>query len=269
MLIVAAASLMCAACSSLSSVTSDSDTAALDGNKPLKQGTATELKHTSITGRPFKAVFHAPETARSDYPVVIDLHGCSGVHAEHAQSWRRRLAKLGIGQLVLDSFSQRGVHNVCADVFRVSPAERVLDVRAFLKYVESSPVLRRHSWFLMGFSHGGTTVLLSSLHPDPVFRRLRGMVAYYPWCLDALPYVNTDLLILIGGTDDWTPAARCRGMRVKPTSRDYELVIYPDATHSFDINGIDTLYYGHRLKHHPAAARDSVKRVLSFITTRR
>ena len=235
----------------------------------LAPGSKTQLNHARVTARPFSATFYAPENVRpgQTYPVVIDLHGCDGVHAPRTEKWRKTFSEKNIGLVALDSFTGRHVRNVCDDVFRISPTERVLDVQGFLYYIAQSATLRRHTWFLMGSSHGGTTALLSSLHPDPIFKALRGIVAYYPWCLDSLPRTNTDLLILIGDADDWTPAQRCRDMQVAQVE-DFELVIYKGATHSFDIQGVNTEYYGHRLIHHPGAERDSIERVLRFIEAR-
>lgn len=258
-----AAALVCAACAPL-----DPETLS---EAPPEPGGAVRITHSVMTGRPFDAVFYAPDNVSrfSRYPVAIGLHGCGGVYEPYVEQWRKMLAKRGVGLIVLDSFSPRDEDSVCDDVFRISPTERVLDVLALLEYLDATPMFSRHPLFLLGASHGGTTTLLASLHPDPLFRRLRGMVAYYPWCLDYLPRINTDLLVLIGSADDWTPAERCRDMRVEPRGKDYELVIYRDATHSFDVNGVNMMYQGHRLSYHPAASRDSRRRVLEFISRRR
>lgn len=251
--------LMCAACASPEYA----------GDARPAPGESVVLEHQHETGRLFHATLHAPvKDASQAYPLVVTLHGCSGVHAGLTEKWRNLLSQRGIGMVVLDSFTPRDVDNVCDDVFRISPTERVLDALALLNYLNGSPLFKEREVFLLGSSHGGTTVLLASLHPDPAFRRVRGMAAYYPWCLEALPRINADLLVFIGGRDDWTPATRCINMRVAPDGPEFELVVYPEATHSFDIEGVDGYYYGHRLRHHAAAMDDSVRRILEFIERR-
>src|SRR4029079_7566471 len=46
------------------------------------------------------------------FPAVIVLHGCNGV-SPNARTWARRLASWGYASLILDSFTSRGIKNVC------------------------------------------------------------------------------------------------------------------------------------------------------------
>ena len=204
------------------------------------------------------------------HPIVIDLHGCGGIWRARNQVWLPQLIGAGFAVLQVDSLTRRGVHNICDDVFRVSPMTRSMDAAAALRWILRDRRFDHDGIFLSGISHGATTALLTQLHPDSVFSQLKGVIAFYPYCYATLPVLNTDLLVLIGEDDDWTPAALCRDMRIaEPAGHTYELVVYPKAYHSFDVPAPTTLYYGHRVGYNDAAAKDSIRRVLSFLRKRR
>ena len=62
------------------------------------------------------------------------------------------------------------------------------------------------------------------------------------------------------------PADRCSSrMPSSKTAHEVELKIYPGAHHCFDWAGIDTTFFGHRLKYDPEAASDAVVRVRKFL----
>jgi dienelactone hydrolase len=98
----------------------------------------------------------------------------------------------------------------------------------------------------MGFSKGGQVALYSALEP---FRRggtgtgdLRFAlhVALYPSC--SIPYISREvtkapMLLLMGGADDYTPAAHCSRyidyFRARGAS--VAAVTFPNAHHGFDV----------------------------------
>jgi dienelactone hydrolase len=43
------------------------------------------------------------------------------------------------------------------------------------------------------------------------------------------------------------------------------LVVYPEAGHAFDLEGIDLLWEGHHLKYDPPAAADATRRTRDFL----
>ncbi len=203
------------------------------------------------------------------HPIVIDLHGCGGIWEARNRVWLPQLTGAGFAVLQVDSLTPRGVANVCGDVFRVSPMTRSMDAAAALHWVMRDGRFDRDGVFLAGASHGATAALLTQLHAASPFSRLKGVIAFYPYCYDVLPVLNADLLVLIGDRDDWTPAARCRDMRIGDRAGHvYELVVYPGAHHSFDVPGLDLSYFGHRVKYNAVAAQDSVRRVMRFLNMR-
>ena len=48
----------------------------------------------------------------------------------------------------------------------------------------------------MGMSHGRITVLLTHYHLRPLFRRLGGVIAFYPYCYDRVSSLLSDTLRL-------------------------------------------------------------------------
>ena len=79
------------------------------------------------------------------------------------------------------------------------------------------------------------------------------------------------LLILIGDSDDWTPADMCaKNMptRWKPKS-DVMLKVYPDSYHGFDTEGADIQVMGvgksHRVRFNAVATADAIVQVKQFL----
>lgn len=210
-----------------------------------------------------------PREAEAPHPVVIDLHGCSGIIAARRDGWVERLNRWGYAVIKMDSFTPRGDANICDETLKISPLHRLNDLAGAIAYAVKDAKLDGGRVFAMGMSHGATTVMLAHRQARDIFRRLKGIVAYYPYCVAHLHRLVADTIILIGENDDWTPAEYCRGMQVDDR-RGYALerVFYPGAWHSFDVPGADGLYYGHRLRYDRAAAEDSFARVREFLRTR-
>jgi dienelactone hydrolase len=84
------------------------------------------------------------------------------------------------------------------------------------------------------------------------------------------PYV-TDVLILIGKDDTWTPADLCLGT-VAARAKDPHppaIKVYPGALHSFDIGGLPMLSSsGHMIGGNAEAAADSFAMTKAFLDAR-
>ena len=203
------------------------------------------------------------------YPLVIDLHGCSGILPARDNLWFPKFNEAGFAVLQLDSFTRRGVDNICRDLFRVPPLMRSMDVVRAIRWILNDSRFDPNGVFLTGTSHGGTSSLLTQLHAESIFSTLRGVVAFYPYCYDTIPALNSDLLILIGEDDDWTSASRCRDMEILDRAgHSYQLIVYPNAYHSYDVPGLNLVYLGHRLEYNEVATQDSIERVIEFIRER-
>lgn len=209
------------------------------------------------------------------FPAVIILHGCTGVR-EHHEIWAERVNDWGFVSLIVESFPPRNVANKCASPNRGlgSFNDRVADTYGAVLHLQSLSYVDPDRIGLIGFSHGGgTTLRVMSASTPGRFAigpevRIVAAVAYYPYCEPLSPFY-APLLIIGGADDDWTPTERCISMLSGSRAGDEKtrINVYPDATHAFDVKGLDTSYQGHRLVYNPTAAMDSFRRVEEFLDT--
>jgi dienelactone hydrolase len=155
-----------------------------------------------------------PGTAR--VPAMVVVHGSGGVSAGREHAWAKRLGDMGVAAFVTDSFRPRGVTTTAEDQSRVSTVSMVADAFNALKLLSTHPRIDPNRIGIMGFSKGGQVSLYTALEP---FRRavspnlrFATHVPLYPSC--ALPYISREItgapmLVLMGGADDYTPAAQC------------------------------------------------------------
>lgn len=176
-------------------------------------------------------------------PAVVLMHGCGGVSgAMHA--WARLLRGWGYAALVLDSFTARGLRRVCESAGLTSE-QRVDDAFAALQTLAAHPGIDAGRVALMGFSHGGGTVLTAAApaiarrYAAPGGPRFRALVAFYPRCEGRYPGapLAAPLRIHIGALDDWTPAPPCETLAatLQGAGADVRITVYPDSHHAFDV----------------------------------
>lgn len=182
-------------------------------------------------------------------PAIVLLHGCGGaynkagdINARHA-GMAAYLNEHGYSALLVDSFTPRGIHEICTQKFAersVHPAERAKDALAALDWLARRSDVEAAHIGLLGWSHGGSTTLKtlleSRLKTAPHFA---AAVAFYPGCKESAKqrYVpSAPLLILIGEADDWTPFAPCRAVfeQSRPDGPSLEMHSYPATYHDFD-----------------------------------
>lgn len=201
------------------------------------------------------------------FPAVVMLHGCSGVQRFKTQfeSWANRLVGWGYVPLIVDSFVPRGINDVCNNpLSTIILRTRSHDAYDAKSYLSELPYVDRNRIAVMGWSHGGISVLTIVENLYEYNSPFKAAIAFYPWC-SFLVQPNAPLMILIGESDDWTPAHRCRqAMPSMETEHEIILKIYPGAYHDFDNEGSDELYKNHRLKYDPMAAADAIVRVKDF-----
>jgi len=190
-----------------------------------------------------------PERRR---PAIVLMHGCGGMRdrsgaltARH-RDWAERFASWGYVALLVDSFTPRGTGPICNLAVRpVQPwVERTSDAAQALRYLAGRADVDRDRIFVLGWSHGGSTVTgvvrPGVLDTDKDGLRFRAAVAFYPGCtrpLKARAWTSTmPLLILHGAADDWTPAGPCVDLadRFAPRGVPIRTIVYPDAHHGFD-----------------------------------
>ena len=200
-------------------------------------------------------------------PAIVDLHGCNGIWPVRSRPWLERYLDWGFAVLQVDSFGPRGKSNICDSVFAVPTWHRARDAHAAKHWLMTQPWVAKKEIYLTGYSHGATTALIALDDYLNASQPFAGAIAIAPWCLEQLNNSYTDLLILIGGQDRWTPAQRCRVMpSLRPNH--VELVVYEGAFHGFDAPGYDSVYLGHRIAYDAQATQDAVRRAREFFRER-
>jgi dienelactone hydrolase len=205
------------------------------------------------------------------FPAVVVLHGCNGV-SQNTRVWARRLASWGYAALIIDSFSSRGLAQVCDGSRALPGPERAKDVFAAAAYLRSRSDIDASRIAVLGYSHGGWTALNAATEKNIEQARVppfRAVVALYPFCpIRVAPPLAADIEILIGDADDWAKASNCKTFVDKyaeDTPHRPSLVIYPGARHSFDAKRPGRVYFGHELAYDPKAAADAIERTRQFL----
>lgn len=211
------------------------------------------------------------------FPAVVLMHGCSGWQpaAHYAlETHAAFLEKHGFAVLDLDSFGPRHYSSdaMCASDARLQAAlvYRAHDAFDALQYLRRLSFVDPRNIFLMGQSNGGS-VAIEVAEASRVQRDnggasgFRAIVAYYPWCgllARTVAHLVSPLLVFSGGRDDWVSASECANSRT--TGEPFQVRVYPEAVHSFDVDVMTERYMGHLIGYDPAAASDSEERMLDF-----
>jgi len=114
------------------------------------------------------------------------------------------------------------------------------------------------------------TALRAATEGEKSLRPFAAAVAFYPGCAVPSPALNTDMLILIGEADEWTPMENCTRWRdaARTNGHALRLKTYPGALHGFDGPSPPHTYAGHYVGRHPEAAADSYAETRAFLAER-
>lgn len=219
------------------------------------------------TGNPvvIQALLFKPEGADlKRLPAVIALHGCGGMYStstaqKDTLSIRHKMmAELlvaeGYAVLFPDSFRPRGVEEICTEKSKmrtITQQNRRLDAQAALAWLQSRNDILPERIAILGWSHGGSTVL-STLNSkqsavagwrerSPVMPYFRAGLAFYPGCGESQRggsdySLSSPLTLFIGESDDWTAPGPCIDLtaKLKAAGEDVMITVYPDTFHGFD-----------------------------------
>ncbi|HEY2992973.1 MAG TPA: dienelactone hydrolase family protein [Methylomirabilota bacterium] len=225
------------------------------------------------------------------FSAVVIMHDCSGLGPRSSGApgrWAKELVGRGYLVMLPDSFTPRGAPDgVCVAPpprgVDVSPERRARDAYAALAQLRQRPDVDGRRVGIMGGSHGGSSTLATMRAPGGDDRGgFAAGVALYPRCaafmgVGVTYHPRAPLLILIGESDDWTPAAPCRTLaeRAAQAGDPVAITIYPGAHHSFDspnpvryvaarINPSVAGGRGATTGGNPAAWADSIQQVAAF-----
>lgn len=202
--------------------------------------------------------FPAAAGSAQPSPAVVFMHGCNGMinrrgHIDSRElDWAQRLNAQGYAVLAVDSFTTREQRSECAGGGSVRPSvERPLDAYGALRYLQARSGIRADRIALMGWSHGGGTVLFSIGQRSPGRQPATSgnaplpdfvaAIAFYPgWCNARAQgddwSTHIPLLILSGAQDVWSKPLPCEAFVQAQTARGMPITLqmYPDAVHDFD-----------------------------------
>jgi dienelactone hydrolase len=237
-----------------------------------------DLETPLASTQPLQAYLRQPESA-APLPAVVLLHRCDGNFKRLDERWGKRVATWGYVTLTLDSFGPRGIDNTCASN---APVDMAFDAYRALNFLAEQPFVDSSRVVLLGFSQGGWLTLTSlerGVIEQTAQHKFRAGIAYYPPCTGFKGDLTVPTLILIGESDDWTPAQECRDMvegrdgfgisREKGMGVPAKLIVYPGAYHAFDVPAlqIPRTYLGHHLEYNEAAATQSIEAVRGFLAS--
>jgi dienelactone hydrolase len=186
-------------------------------------------------------------------PAVALFHGCGGVGANNTRM-AELLKSWGYVALVVDSFSSRGMKDVCGRHWptQADAEKRALDIDAAGLWLSRQDFVKPLQTAFMGYSYGGGVGLLRALSARSdaqVPAGFRAAVLVYPDCGlgEAIgPKLRPRLptMMAMGALDDWTPVRQCEALLDRIVA-DRELVethVYANAHHSFDALGLPVRY---------------------------
>jgi dienelactone hydrolase len=201
---------------------------------------APDVPRTTVFG-----TLSLPEGA-GKLPVMIIAHGSGGVTDAREFAWGRRLAEIGVGAFVIDSFTPRGIRETATDQAQLNTIANVADSLFALKLLATHPRVDARRIGIMGFSKGGQVTLWTTL--DTVRRgviaddlRFAVHAAFYPAC--NTQYVGkptgAPIAFLVGAADDYTPVWACERYSAwfKGKGVPVTYAAYSGAYHGFDGSG--------------------------------
>jgi dienelactone hydrolase len=238
------------------------------------------------------ASLYRPDGA-GPFPAVVALHDCGGLahhrpitETRHYVEWAHHLVANGFVVLFPDSFGSRSVGPQCRERNRRVRAsrERVTDANAARRWLQMQSYVKPDHISLLGWSNGGVAALWAvrqTTAPRDGSTDFRSAVTLYPGCRrlrETAWSARVPTLILVGGADDWTPAAVCQQMvaGARDRSARVQIVVYPGAQHEFDrlnapirlhtglVNSADPSGRAHSGSN-PAARSDAFKRVPEWL----
>ena len=184
-----------------------------------------------------------PKKATGPVPAMVIAHGSAGV-ADRESWWADHLNDIGVAAFIVDSFTPRNIRDTSTDQTQLSTAANVADAFTALKLLATHPKIDRQRIGVIGFSKGGQVALWTEFE---AYRRaviedetrFAAHVPLYPACNDwqVTDRINGGpILMLLGGRDDYTPAAPCReyGQWFKSKGVDVDVIVYEHAYHDFD-----------------------------------
>ena len=186
------------------------------------------------------------------FPAVLVYHGCGGPYPGLSEPRGEWLRQQGYVAIMVDSFSGRMLneHAVC-NGYAMWGNERVRDVLASLEYERQLSYVDGSRLALLGYSHGGWTVLDTLAYgPErqftaggqaPSLDGVRAVSTFYPYCEFPARFrykwnVLKPVLSLLAADDSMVSTSACVNVfsRLKEEGYPIDVEVYPGVDHGFD-----------------------------------
>ncbi len=240
---------------------------------PLPSGepqatTGEDLVLTSADGSQFAAfVAHPAQPSNAQIVIYPDVRGLHNFYKELAT----RFAEQGVTAIAVDYFGRTAGLTSRDEPFEFMPhvaqlklSNILADARAAILYLETHGGAERAT-FVTGFCIGGSLTIYTATESWG----LAGVIPFYSGfsraidpergtALDVAGEVKEPLLGLYGGNDQGIPVEQVEAFdkALDGTGVEHEIVIYPDATHSF---------FDRRYEEFADASADAWRRIFGFI----
>ena len=178
------------------------------------------------------------------YPLIIGVAGSMGWKSHHLE-YLKMYQDLGFATFELNSFKSRDIKSTVGEQNQVTTAAMVVDAYKALEKLSGHSLINKEKISITGWSLGGAVTLFSAWLPlkNTINTELSfaSHLAFYPPCffeLENMEFSQSPIHILIGESDDWTPAEPCNNLVNE--LNDYcniDITIYKDSHHGFDREG--------------------------------
>ena len=175
------------------------------------------------------------------YPLIIGVAGSMGWKKHHLD-YMEMYQNDGFATFELNSFQSRDILSTVGSQDEVTIAAIILDAYRALEKLATHPNIDKEKVSITGWSLGGGVSLFSGWMPlkNAITTEVSfaSHLAFYPPCFidpENLEFTQAPMHILIGESDNWTPAAPCSNLIDKLGDKaNISLTTYPDSHHSFD-----------------------------------
>jgi dienelactone hydrolase len=244
-------------------------------SRNFKNGAPEEFGEVQKDGE-LNAFIYPPKEANGPVPFVILLHGCDGL-GTLSKEWAAHVANVinpqGVGVLVLDSFTTRYVDRTCGPADLHWGRRRADDAYSALDYLINNKLAKTGEVYLMGYSNGGTSTLVSMTTQEADHsHHFAAAFAVAPGCSPSLQHsavYTGPIIVFMGDQDDANNPERCRELAKRKRSVPVQMIEYRGANHGFPVNAPAHDFMGWHLSYSPTAENDMMQTIVSAIKTKK
>ena len=177
------------------------------------------------------------------FPLVMGVAGSEGWR-DHHYDYLKMYQKSGFATFELNSFKSRNIESTVGTQNEITVAAIVVDAYKALETLSKHPLIIKEKISITGWSLGGGVTLFSAWNPikETLGNNIQfaSHLAFYPPCFfdfENLDFSDVPIHILIGESDDWTPAKPCVEFVDKLERKNINITVYKDSHHGFDREG--------------------------------